>query len=100
MTKASNNGARGREGITFEGMTQNGYQAVMDRLRPIKTDIGDGNSFDHYKSRRGQDTLAFALNLQMGRSAAFMTDTAHHGRAVSQSPSILERMDDRYTGCT
>ena len=77
MTKVAHNAARGWLGIgvTLEGMTNNGYQVVMHRLKPIRKEYGDGNDPEHYKSLRGQAKLEFALQLKVDRSSACMTAT-------------------------
>ena len=84
----------------MEGMTKNCYQVVMDRMKQIKQDIGDGNALDHYKRLRGQDNLGFALQLNVVRRAAVMTATEHHGRDVTQSSSIVAgRVPEAHVAC-
>ena len=86
----------------MEGMTNNGYQVVMDRLMThIKNDTGDGNALDHYKRPRGQGKLEFTFNLKVDRGAAFMLHDFHRTSWQGCNPVCLKRgwMGDRSTYC-
>ena len=80
----------GWEETTWEGMIKNGYQTVMDKLKHIKKDSGYGNDMDHYNSHRCQGKLEFALQLNVGNSATFMTATEQYGNNVTQSALRVE----------
>ena len=48
-------------------MTTIGCQVVIERLKHINNEIGDGSGMNQYKSLRGQDKLEFALELKGGQ---------------------------------
>ena len=75
------------------GMTTNGCQVVMDRLKQTNNEIGVGSDMDHYESLRGQGKLEFALQLKVDRGAACMPAAEHHGRDVGYMTQCWKGVD-------